>query len=174
MNRNRFLLGTLVGIVAVGFAASAAKKPNVIMINVNDTNDFLGYMESLYSDQAKTPNFDRLAAKGVAFLNAHCATPSCTPSRHALFYGKYPFNTGLYRYNFDMRELEPILNDRIPGFKGMNIFFKENGYTTYGLGHNLGINPEFATGTEWDHVGHAGDQAHITLDPKQSFVSAKN
>lgn len=146
-------------------------KPNILMINVNDTNDYVGFMGSQYSDQAITPKMDALARAGVAFTNAHCATPACTPSRHALFYGKYPYNTGLYRYNFDMREAEDVVRERYPELKGLNILFRERGYTTYALGEILGILEEFAVGDEWDYVSKSSPREEITFDPEQSFVS---
>ena len=39
---------------------------------------------------ARTPNLDRLAARGVRFDNAYCASPVCVPSRMSAFTGQYP------------------------------------------------------------------------------------
>ena len=149
-------------------------RPNILFINVNDTNDFVGFMGSRYSDQAITPKMDALAEKGVAFTNAHCATPACTPSRHALFYGKYPFTTGLYRYNFDMREAEDLVRQDHPDLKGLNILFREQGYTTYAFGEILGILEEYAVGDEWSYAVPARPSEEITFDPERSFVSPVN
>lgn len=44
--------------------------PNVLMISIDDLNDWLGCLNG--HPNAKTPNIDRLAAKGVLFSNAHC------------------------------------------------------------------------------------------------------
>lgn len=46
-------------------------------------------------DQAVTPNFDKLAQKGVRFSNAYAAAPVCSPSRAAFFSGKYPSQVGV-------------------------------------------------------------------------------
>jgi uncharacterized sulfatase len=43
----------------------------------------------------RTPNFDRIAAEGVLFTNAHVNSPSCTPCRSALLSGQYFFRTGM-------------------------------------------------------------------------------
>lgn len=46
------------------------------------------------SPDIKTPNMDRLAARGMTFNNAFVASPSCAPSRAALLTGLYPANNG--------------------------------------------------------------------------------
>src|SRR5262245_24413716 len=64
--------------------ASDAKKPNVIVILVDD----LGY-ECIGVNGAKsyrTPNVDKLAAGGVRFTRAF-AQPNCTPTRVQLMSG---------------------------------------------------------------------------------------
>lgn len=45
------------------------------------------------SEGHKTPNLDRLAAGGIRLENVYC-TPLCTPTRHVLLTGRYPFRTG--------------------------------------------------------------------------------
>lgn len=57
-------------------------KPNVLMIAVDDLNDWVGYLGG--HPDVKTPNLDRLAQRGLLFSNAHCAAPVCNPSRVAL------------------------------------------------------------------------------------------
>jgi arylsulfatase A-like enzyme len=42
------------------------------------------------NSQAKTPNLDRLAKRGVTFTNAHCPGVYCTPSRTAIMTGTSP------------------------------------------------------------------------------------
>jgi len=42
-----------------------------------------------------TPNIDGLAAEGVRFTHAVCATPQCSPTRSALWTGRYPHRTGV-------------------------------------------------------------------------------
>ena len=46
--------------------------------------------------QAKTPNIDALAARGVRFNNALSASPICCPARAALATGRYPHTTGYW------------------------------------------------------------------------------
>lgn len=45
----------------------------------------------IYGNQvARTPNIDRLAAAGVVFDSAYCASPLCAPSRYGLLSGRLP------------------------------------------------------------------------------------
>lgn len=46
--------------------------------------------------QARTPHLDRIAARGVRFLNAYAASPLCCPARAALATGRFPHRTGYW------------------------------------------------------------------------------
>ena len=73
---------------------TAAARPNVLMIAVDDWNSWIGALGG--HPQVRTPNMDRLAARGVLFTDAHTAAPICNPSRAALMTGRYPATTGVY------------------------------------------------------------------------------
>jgi arylsulfatase A-like enzyme len=73
---------------------AAEKKPNVLFIAIDDLNDWVGCLGG--HPQARTPNLDRLAARGVLFANAHCQAPLCNPSRSSLLIGLRPSTTGIY------------------------------------------------------------------------------
>ncbi|MBP7142433.1 MAG: sulfatase [Opitutaceae bacterium] len=45
--------------------------------------------------EIRTPNIDRLRAMGVSFVNAHCASPACHPSRIAVMTGVRPSTSGI-------------------------------------------------------------------------------
>ena len=109
--------------------AADAKKPNVLFIAIDDLNDWIGCLGG--HPQAKTPNIDRLAARGVLFMNAHCAAPLCNPSRAAVFSGRQPLETGvLANDDANIRKLWPDLV-LIPQH------FKLTGYHTFGTGKLL-------------------------------------
>lgn len=60
----------------------------------------------------ETPNLGRLAARSLLFRNAYCASPTCSPSRAALFTARYPHETGmmgLLHRGFRLREPSRIL-----------------------------------------------------------------
>src|ERR1044071_5950554 len=85
---------SLVSCFAFAALAGAADKPNVLFIAIDDLNDWVGPLRG--HPQARTPNLDRLAKRGVVFSNAYCAAPLCNPSRAAVFSGRHPFETGIY------------------------------------------------------------------------------
>jgi arylsulfatase A-like enzyme len=73
-------LGLALGALA---SAVAVPPPNILMIVVDDMNDWIGALGG--HPQAKTPHLDRLAERGLLFANAHVPAPVCNPSRVAVF-----------------------------------------------------------------------------------------
>jgi len=119
--------------------ASAASRPNVVLIAVDDMNDWTGPLASTMVD---TPNLDRLADKGVTFQNAHTAGIYCAPSRSAIFTGRYATTTGCYRdqlYFYDHPEYRPL-----------QVAFKQAGYETYGTGKLFHHPPGHLDQRGWD------------------------
>ena len=51
-------------------ASLHATKPNVLFIAIDDLNDWIGALGG--HPQARTPNLDRLAKRGVLFTRAYC------------------------------------------------------------------------------------------------------
>ena len=66
-------------VLLLGQLALCDERPNVLFIAVDDLNDWVNCMGGRKG--VHTPNFDRLAKRGVLFTNAHCAAPACNPSR---------------------------------------------------------------------------------------------
>ena len=50
-------------------------------------------IQSLGNDLIRTPNIDRLVDEGVAFTQAYCQSPVCSPSRASFLTGRYPRTT---------------------------------------------------------------------------------
>ncbi|MES2659580.1 MAG: sulfatase [Verrucomicrobiota bacterium] len=103
----------------------APAKPNVLFIAVDDLRDWVGYLG--HNPQAKTPNIDKLAARGVAFTRSYCAAPSCNPSRAAILSGMRPGTSGVYDNDDDWRKvIAPELT--------LNMHLRSNGYKVVGSG----------------------------------------
>ena len=81
-----YTLTILVGLLLGAFTAQANDQPNIILIMADD----MGYeaLSSNGSESCKSPNLDKLAAKGVRFTNCF-SNPICTPSRVKLMTGQY-------------------------------------------------------------------------------------
>ena len=82
---------TLLSVLAFSIsslAQTSPEKPNILFIICDDLNDFIGCYGG--HPQAKTPNMDRLAERGVLFENAAVQIPVCLPSRSSMIYGLYP------------------------------------------------------------------------------------
>ena len=128
-----------------GEALADESRPNVLMIVVDDLNDWVGCLDG--HPQAMTPNIDRLAKAGVLFGNAHCQGPICGPSRASIFSGFYPHTTGVYQ-----QPASNLLESDKKFFKGQLLpeYFSGNGYETFGVGKvTHGYRPE----TAFDHYG---------------------
>ncbi len=76
------------------------------------TSDQHHYMAMGYHNPAvKTPNLDRLAARGVVFDRAYTVNPTCTPTRASLITGKYPSQHGAWSLGTSLAESEPCIGD---------------------------------------------------------------
>jgi len=80
--------------MTLAFWAQAEQRPDVVLIVVDDLNDWVGFMDG--HPQSLTPNMDALAERGIQFTNAHCNAPQCFPSRQSFLTGTYPKTTGIY------------------------------------------------------------------------------
>lgn len=76
---------------------SASVRPN-ILIFVSDDHSATDCGTYGFTD-VRTPNIDRLAHEGMLFRNAFAASPTCMPSRAALYTGLMPFRNGAHANN---------------------------------------------------------------------------
>lgn len=118
----RCLLLVLAAVVSPAkscYAEVLVKKPmNVLFIAVDDLRPEMG----CYGNPVvKTPNFDRLAARGMVFNRAYCQQAVCSPSRSSLMTGRWPDATGVY-------DLETHFRVALPDAVTLSQYFKNNGY----------------------------------------------
>ncbi|MGK7937526.1 MAG: sulfatase [Xenococcaceae cyanobacterium] len=129
MRRRKFLflsgssLFTTYGLTACQQKSST--KPNVLFISIDDLNDWVGVLGG--NPQAKTPNIDRLAKRGILFNRAYCPIPSCNPSRTAVLTGIPPYLSGVYGNSQPWRVA-------LPDATTIPQLFKQNGYRVFGAG----------------------------------------
>ncbi len=147
IDRRQFL-GIPVAALAVqacspGTQPGDAGPPNILFIAVDDLNSWLGCMQG--HPQARTPNIDRLAERGVVFHNAHCQAPICGPSRASLMSGYLPSTTGIYGQIRDDRLRTASRQTGSTPF--LPEWFAQHGYHTMGVGklfHNHAPDGAFA------------------------------
>lgn len=155
----------LTALLLVPLAAvhAADTKPNVLMIIVDDMNDWVGCLGG--HPDVKTPHIDRLAARGLLFTTAQVAAPVCNPSRIATLTGLRPSTTGIYGNETKWLEAMPDV-PTIPQH------FKANGYHVVGGGKVNHHMPGFNRRSDWhdyfDQVfdSHYQDQLARGLDVK--------
>jgi arylsulfatase A-like enzyme len=132
---------------------------NILFIPVDDLRPELG----CYGNKMiKTPNIDRLAGQGVAFTRAYCQQAVCSASRASLL-------TGLRPDSIQVWDLQSEFRTAVPDAVTLPQFFKQNGYTSIGLGktfHN--IFPDTISWTEKPHV------EGFPFDPDAFYVNEDN
>ena len=117
-------LGLLLAFGLVATVAAGSKRPNVLMICIDDLRPVLGCYGA---NEVLSPNLDRLAGQAVVFNNAYCNVPVCGASRASLMTSIRPDPTRFKTY------LSKAETDT-PGSKSIAQLFKENGYYTLSNG----------------------------------------
>ncbi len=99
------LVVLLAGLLCAGraFAADAAR-PNVLLVCVDDLKPLLG---TYGAPLVRSPQIDRLAARGVRFDRAYCNQAVCAPSRNALMTGLRSTSLGIYDLATNFRLAAP-------------------------------------------------------------------
>ena len=104
--------------------AAEARRLNVLFIAVDDLRP---EMAASGSDLVKTPNLDRIAARGTTFERAYCQQAVCSPSRSSLMTGRRPDATRVW-------DLETHFRKALPDAVTVAQYFKNNGYHSQGMG----------------------------------------
>src|SRR5580658_650272 len=88
----KVFIGLSLLFLSVSFA-SAASKPNLVLITLDSTRvDRMGF---LGAKGASTPNLDRLASESLVFDHAYAQSPGAVVSHATILSGAYPQSTGM-------------------------------------------------------------------------------
>ncbi len=101
-------LWTLILLMFFGAVAEAQTKPNILWILTDDQrydsiqafNRMLHGRDESELGYVESPNVDRLAKMGTTFINTYCQAQGCAPSRASMHYGRYPFRSGIYEFEY--------------------------------------------------------------------------
>jgi choline-sulfatase len=133
---------SILGVTAAVRAAETPRRPNIVFIMTDQHRwDCVGANGNRL---IKTPNLDRLAARGANFTHAFVSSPVCVPSRISFFTGRYA-HSHRNRVNYTPLDPSEVL---------MQARLKEAGYQTVAVGklHYTPPTPEVARHTGWDLV----------------------
>lgn len=138
-----------------------ATKTNVLFLIADDLNCDL---ECYGHPQVKTPNIDRLAARGLLFEHAYCQFPLCSPSRTSFLTGRRPNATRIHtnpkagRASTDYTPT-PHFREFIPDTVTMPQLFRQHGYRVIRVGklYHYGVPGQIGTSglddlPSWDLV----------------------
>lgn len=118
-------------------AAAAPKACNVLFIAVDDLRPEMGCYGNTV---VKTPNLDRLAARGMVFNHAYCQQALCSPSRSSIMTGRRPDATRVF-------DLETHFRAALPDAVTLPQHFKAQGYHCAAAGKIFHVN--FEDGRSW-------------------------
>ncbi|NQU25078.1 MAG: sulfatase-like hydrolase/transferase [Candidatus Nealsonbacteria bacterium] len=121
----RFLAAVVAILFAVDFAAGA-QRPNIVLIMADDVSP---EMFGCYgSEDAKTPNLDRMAEQGVMFRTAW-ASALCCPARAQIMTGRYGSRTGFWSNGFATPQADGS-NDLFRHHHSFGKLMQQAGYAT--------------------------------------------
>ncbi len=172
-------------------AAKAESPPNILFIAIDDLKtigslyseepgDFLQRIypeKNLRMEVAKrmTPNIQRLADEGVAFMRAYCAAPACNPSRAALMTGIRPHRTGLttnagavFFREFEYEGQRPLAEaTALPELLQRHGWYTAETGKIYHSGSNFEKSDGHRSWTDWTDVGgNAGPKTRSPWSPE--------
>jgi hypothetical protein len=123
------LLGLFLAIKVIAAPGASPSLPNIVLILADD----LGSGDpGCFNPQSKvpTPHIDRLAREGMKFTRAYSPDAVCTPSRYALWTGRYSWRTSLRR-SVQLNWEKPLIE---AGRMTVPLLLQQAGYRTAGFG----------------------------------------
>ncbi|MFZ5832687.1 MAG: sulfatase [Planctomycetota bacterium] len=156
------IAGVVAGLVILAVTSVAVAAPNVLFLAADDLRNDLGCYGNR---EVKTPNIDRLAARGVVFERAYTQQALCNPSRASLMTGRRPDTLRLWNLSKHFR-------DALPDVVTLPQHFRRHGYFAQNIGkiyHNfrqeIQGDPESWSVPAVLHYGSHWDDAAQTTGP---------
>ncbi len=140
-------------------AANGVERLNVLFIAVDDLRPQFG---AYGADQIKSPNLDRLAARGLLFERAYCQQAICMSSRASLLSGYRPDRGEIYKNG-------PLFS-AVPDALTLNQHFLNNGYETVAMGKIYHHESDYKTGWSRQHFAPRGSwvgRGYLAPESKQ-------
>jgi arylsulfatase A-like enzyme len=107
-----------------------ARRLNVLFLIADDLNNDLG----AYGASVRTPNIDKLAARGIRFDRAYSQYPLCSPSRSSFLTGRRPNATGVLANPVAKNPMSPHFREKLPEAVTLPQLFKTNGWFAARIG----------------------------------------
>ncbi len=125
--------------------SSLAAKPNVLLIMADDLRDFGG---AFTREVVKTPNLDRLRARGTTFERAYVQYPVCNPSRSSMMTGLRAEQTGIVGNDIPLRQ-------KLPDIVTLPQLCKDAGWQSHAFGklYHLGGGKDAEARLRWMDAG---------------------
>jgi choline-sulfatase len=112
----------LSALASAGAASGAGRKPNIILV-LSDQHAYK-YCGFMGHPVVRTPNLDKIAARGVVFRNTYCGSPVSAPSRAGMISGVYPSDCNSFCNS-------TAWDGGIPAWPAL---MRDAGYHTFGTG----------------------------------------
>ena len=145
------IAGTILTLLATP-AGRAAERLNVLLIIADDLRDSVGCYGNT---QAKTPNIDRLAQRGVRFEHAYAQYPVCNPSRTS-------FLTGLRCEQTRVVQNTVMFRSLLPDVVTLPQLLRQNGWRTISYGKVFHVGEAMGEVREgWMDVGKSWDEGEM-------------
>lgn len=141
---------TIAAAVAAMPAPASAARLNVLFLIADDLNTDLG----VYGAPVRSPNIDRLAARGVRFERAYSQYPLCSPSRSSFLTGRRPNATGvLTNPSSSKNPMSPHFRERLPDAVTLPQIFRTNGWFSARVGklYHYGVPLDIGTSSLDDY-----------------------
>lgn len=139
-----------------------SRQLNVLFLVSDDLRPELGCYGT---DAIKTPNIDRLSARGVTFLRAYCQQAVCSPSRTSVMTGTRPDTNRVWNLTTHFREA-------LPDVVTLPQLFKQHGYVAKGLG-KIYHGAELDDHASWSIPDDANNPNDSAAVPDKATIVAK-